>query len=41
MGKLFKLALEEAVETQPEVVQDIPVDELVNNAEELAKTDGE
>ena len=41
MGKLFKLALEEAVETQPEVVQDIPVDELVNNAEELAKTDAE
>ena len=41
MGKIFKLALEEAVETQPEVVQDIPVDELVNNAEELAKTDAE
>ena len=41
MGKLFQLALEQAVETQPEVVEEIPVEELVNNAEELAKTDGE
>lgn len=41
MGKLFQLALEEAIETQPEVVEEIPVEELVNNAEELAKTDSE
>lgn len=41
MGKLFKLALEEAVVEEPSIVEGIPVDDAVQNAEELAKTDSE
>lgn len=41
MGKLFKLALEEAVAEEPSIVENVPVEEAVQNAEELAKTDSE
>lgn len=41
MGKLFKLALEEAVVEEPSIVENVPVEKAVQNAEELAKTDSE
>lgn len=41
MGKLFKIALEEAVVEEPSILGDNEVEDAVQNAEELAKTDSE